>query len=121
MQRSARRFAGKVALITGGSGGQGKVQARMLAEQGATVVLADVVDAAGKTAAAAIRKAGGKAEYVRLDVTSAADWERVVRSIRRKHRALHILDAVAPLVMVDVVGLAVRQQNQQAMARVLLH
>jgi 3alpha(or 20beta)-hydroxysteroid dehydrogenase len=91
MQRSAKRFAGKVALITGGSGGQGQVQARMFAEQGATVVLADVVDAAGKTAAAAIRKAGGNAEYVRLDVTSVDDWERAVRSIRRKHKALHVL------------------------------
>jgi 3alpha(or 20beta)-hydroxysteroid dehydrogenase len=85
------RFAGKVALVTGASGGQGKVQARMLAEQGATVVLADVVDAGGKAAATAIRKAGGKAEYVRLDVASPDDWERVVRSIRRRHRALHVL------------------------------
>lgn len=91
MAKSSKRFAGKVALVTGGSGGQGKVQARMLAEQGATVILADVVDAAGKAAAAAIRKAGGKAEYARLDVTSADDWDRVVRAIRRKHRALHIL------------------------------
>jgi len=91
MARTNKRFAGKVALITGGGGGQGKVQGRMLAEQGATVVLADVADAAGKAAAAAIRKAGGNAEYVRLDVTAAADWEKVMRAIRRKHGALHVL------------------------------
>ena len=91
MATTTKRFAGKVALVTGGSGGQGKVQARMLAEQGASVVLADVIDRAGKAAAAAIRESGGSAEYMRLDVTAASDWDRVVRAIRRKHRALHIL------------------------------
>ena len=91
MARASKRFAGKVALVTGGSGGQGKVQGRMLAEQGATVVLGDVADVPGRAAAKAIRDAGGSAEYVRLDVTSAADWQRVVRGIRRKHGALHIL------------------------------
>src|SRR5262245_4019901 len=91
MAKTNRRFSGKVALVTGGSGGQGKVQGRMLAEQGATVVLADVADAAGRAAAKAIRNAGGGAEYLRLDVVNASDWERVVRAIRRKHGALHIL------------------------------
>ena len=91
MAKTSRRFAGKVALVTGGSGGQGKVQARMLAEQGATVVLADVADGAGRAAAKAMRAAGGSAEYIHLDVTSAAEWERAARAIRRRHRALHIL------------------------------
>ena len=91
MAKTKQRFAGKVALVTGGSGGQGKVQGRMLAEQGATVVLADVADAAGRAAVKAIRDAGGMADYVHLDVASATDWERVVRGIRRKHGALHIL------------------------------
>ena len=91
MAKTGRRFAGKVALVTGGSGGQGKVQGRMLAEQGASVVLADVADAAGRAAAKAIRDAGGMADYMRLDVIAMSDWERVVRAIRRKHGALHIL------------------------------
>jgi 3alpha(or 20beta)-hydroxysteroid dehydrogenase len=82
---------GKVVLVTGGSGGQGKVQARMFAEQGAAVMLADVVQAPGKAAAAGIRKAGGKASFVRLDVTSSADWARAIRDIRRTYGALHIL------------------------------
>jgi 3alpha(or 20beta)-hydroxysteroid dehydrogenase len=86
-----KRFAGKVVLITGASGGQGKVQARMFAEQGASVVLADVVEPAGKAAAAALRKQGATASFARLDVASGTDWERVIRGIRAKHRALHIL------------------------------
>ena len=91
MARLNKRFAGKIALVTGGSGGQGKVQARMMAEQGATVVLTDVTDAAGRAAAKAIRDAGGMADYMHLDVASASEWERVARAVRRKFRALHIL------------------------------
>lgn len=91
MARTGKRFAGKVVLITGGGGGQGKVQGRMFAEQGAAVVLADVADAAGRAAAKAIRGAGGDAQYARLDVASASDWARVVRAIRRRHGALHVL------------------------------
>ena len=85
------RFMGKVVLVTGGSGGQGKVQARMFAEQGATVLLADVVEAPGKAAAAAICKAGGKANFIRLNVSSGTQWERAIRRIRQLHGALHIL------------------------------
>jgi len=91
MAGTTSRFMGKVVLVTGGSGGQGKVQARMFAEQGAAVVLADVVQAPGKAAAAEIRKAGGKASFVRLDVTTSVDWQRAMRHIRRLHGALHIL------------------------------
>jgi 3alpha(or 20beta)-hydroxysteroid dehydrogenase len=91
MARRKQRFTGKVALITGASGGQGKVQARMFAEQGAAVVLADVVDAAGKATAADIRKSGGTAVFMQLDVTSPASWEQAVRRIRRSHGRLDIL------------------------------
>ena len=41
------RVAGKVAIITGAAKGLGAADARLLAEEGATVILADVDDAAG--------------------------------------------------------------------------
>ena len=89
--RAKGRFAGKVVLITGGSGGQGRVQARMFAEQGAAVVLADIAEAPGKAAAAEIRAAGAEASFARLDVADAASWEQAIRRIRRAHGRLDVL------------------------------
>jgi len=91
MAAKGKRFAGKVVLITGGSGGQGRVQGRMFAEQGAAVVLADVVEAGGKAQAAQIKKSGGQAMFVKLDVTSAASWENAIKRTRRAYGGLHVL------------------------------
>jgi 3alpha(or 20beta)-hydroxysteroid dehydrogenase len=85
------RLEGKVALITGGSGGQGLVEARLFADEGAKVVLADIVDAPGKAMAARINKQGGIAIYVSMDVTKIAQWRKSVDMIKRKFGALHIL------------------------------
>jgi NAD(P)-dependent dehydrogenase (short-subunit alcohol dehydrogenase family) len=72
------RLAGKVALISGGSRGMGAVEARLFAREGCKVVLGDVLDTEGRDVEAAIRKAGGEAFYVRLDVTREADWAAAV-------------------------------------------
>ncbi len=85
------RLFGKVALITGGSGGQGVADAKLFAQEGAAVVLADVVPEPGRSVAAELRKQGGRALYVPLDVTRASAWERAVERIRREFGALHVL------------------------------
>jgi len=85
------RLKGKVAFITGGSGGQGLVEAQLFAEEGARVILADIVDAPGKAMAARINKQGGRAIYVNMDVTKIAQWHKTINKIKRKFGALHIL------------------------------
>jgi NAD(P)-dependent dehydrogenase (short-subunit alcohol dehydrogenase family) len=72
------RLAGKVALITGGASGMGQSEATIFAREGARVVVADLLEAQGKDVAAAITKAGGQARFVRLDVTSEAEWAAAV-------------------------------------------
>lgn len=69
------RLDGKVALITGGAGGQGIAVARAFVGQGARVVLADIVDDVGKATAGEL---GDAAHYVHLDVTSEDDWASAV-------------------------------------------
>ncbi|CAN5732784.1 beta-ketoacyl-ACP reductase [soil metagenome] len=68
----------RVALVTGAAAGIGRATAAAFAAEGARVVLADLADARGAEAAAGIEAAGGSAVFERLDVTSAADVERVV-------------------------------------------
>ena len=91
MASNGSRLKGKVALITGASGGQGLVEARLFSREGARLVLADVVDAPGKAVAAEINKQGGDALYVRLDISDPGHWTRAVGAVERKFGALHIL------------------------------
>jgi len=77
---------GKVALVTGGARGQGAAEARIFAREGATVVITDVLDEAGEQTAGELG-----CEYHHLDVTSEAEWERVVADIVERHGRLDVL------------------------------
>ncbi|MFJ1967424.1 SDR family NAD(P)-dependent oxidoreductase [Streptomyces sp. NPDC087903] len=88
-------MAGRVVVITGAAHGIGAATARRLAEEGAAVVVTDVDDAAGEAVAAGIEEAGGQAEYVRCDVTSASDWERLRRHVDERHGRLDVLHSNA--------------------------
>jgi len=68
------RVKNKVAIITGAAKGQGKFEAQLFANEGATVVLCDIdVEACGRTAEE-ISSSGGNAVAMTLDVTSESDW-----------------------------------------------
>ena len=85
------RLEGKVALITGAARGQGAAEARMFAQEGAKVILADVTDQEGMAVAAEIAEAGGDALYVHLDVTNEDEWESAVQSAVASFGKLDIL------------------------------
>jgi 2,5-dichloro-2,5-cyclohexadiene-1,4-diol dehydrogenase 1 len=69
---------GRVVTITGGTGGIGSETARLCAARGAAVVIADLDEAAGEALAASIRDGGGKAAFVRTDVSREADAAAMV-------------------------------------------
>ncbi|TFC80555.1 glucose 1-dehydrogenase [Cryobacterium sp. TMS1-20-1] len=71
------RMTGRVALITGAARGMGASHARLLVDEGAQVVVADVLDADGEALAAEL---GDDAIYVHLDVTDEANWAEAVRA-----------------------------------------
>jgi len=85
------RLAGKVALISGGARGMGAAEARLFAREGARVVIADVLESAGKTVEAEIAARGGEAAFVRLDVTSEADWAQAVGLAVSRFGTLNVL------------------------------
>ena len=56
----------------------GAVEARMFAQEGAKVVVGDVLDAEGASVAAEIAESGGDALFVHLDVTDEEGWRRAI-------------------------------------------
>ena len=74
------RVAGKVALISGGAGGIGSATAKLLAKEGAAVVIGDLLEDEGRAAEAMIAESGGQALFVRLDVTSEESWRNAVQA-----------------------------------------
>ena len=82
------RLDGKVALITGAARGQGLSEARRFTAEGAAVVLVDVLDDAGRAAAAEI---GSAATYHHLDVTDEDQWASIVATVVAAHGRLDVL------------------------------
>ena len=80
------RVQDKVAVVTGGAGGLGGSAARLMAREGAKVVILDLADEPG---AALAQEIGG--EYRRLDVRSEDQWAAVVADIDRTHGRIDIL------------------------------
>ena len=82
------RLKGKVALITGGASGLGANAAALMAQEGASVVVADIAADRGKAVA---DKLGSAGHFVKLDVTSEDNWKAAIRETVDKFGALHVL------------------------------
>ena len=85
------RLDGKVAIITGGASGIGRGCAARFAEEGATVVITDIQDAAGESTVSEITGAGGRAEYLHHDVTDEDAWSALVSTVVHRHGGLDVL------------------------------
>ena len=85
------RLEGKVAIISGGARGMGASEAKLFAREGAKVVIGDVLEDEGRKTEAEINETGGQALFVRLDVTSQADWDAIVATAVQRFGGLDIL------------------------------
>jgi 3(or 17)beta-hydroxysteroid dehydrogenase len=95
------RVAGKIALVTGGASGLGRADARVLAREGATVILTDINETAGAAVAAEISNSGGKASFLPLDVADPQQWSRAMDEVRRRFGLLHVLVNNAGIAIAD--------------------
>ncbi|MBP2324257.1 3-oxoacyl-[acyl-carrier protein] reductase [Kibdelosporangium banguiense] len=84
----ARQLAGKVAVVTGAAAGLGRAEAIALAEAGADVVLGDVAES---DVVAEIEERGGKAVFVRGDVSERDTADALTKTAIERFGGLHIL------------------------------
>lgn len=82
------KLTDKVAIVTGGARGMGEAHVRRFIAEGAKVVFTDINEAGGQ---ALEEELGGTAKFVKQDVTSAAEWKKVVEEAENAFGPVHIL------------------------------
>ncbi|WP_246011614.1 SDR family NAD(P)-dependent oxidoreductase [Nocardia mexicana] len=110
------RLTGKVALITGATGGIGLATAELFAREGARLVVADIDGGAVDVLAARLRADGAEIMGAELDVSAADQWARVVESTQRRFGGLDILINIAGVVDWGGIEDAEREQWDRVIA-----
>jgi len=88
---SERNLMGRKALVTGGARGIGAGIAKMLAAEGAAVMIADVSDDPGRQVVAELEHAGARSAFTLLDVTDDQQWESAVAATVREFGGFDLL------------------------------
>lgn len=87
----AGKFEGQTAIVTGAAGGQGEMEAKMMAQQGAKVYLADIEEEGLKRVAAAINADDGEAVAFPMDVVDEDAWRKLVQKVVDESGRLDVL------------------------------
>ena len=85
------RLQDKVAVITGAASGIGRETSLLFAKEGARVILADLNKANGLAVVQEIQEAGGKATFIKVDVSSAEDCLAMIQRAEERFGGLHVL------------------------------
>jgi NAD(P)-dependent dehydrogenase (short-subunit alcohol dehydrogenase family) len=85
------RLEGKACVVTGGGNGIGRACSLRFAEEGGSVVVADLLDEHGRAVAAEIVDAGGRAEFTHLEAASTADNEAMAEAAISSFGRLDVL------------------------------
>ena len=100
------------AIITGGARGQGAAEARRFVEEGAFVVIADVLDSEGQALA---KELGDSATFQHLDVTDEDNWDAVVSRLTDEGRTIDVLVNNAGILLFDRLTRSSREDFERVM------
>lgn len=104
------RMDGKVVIVSGAARGTGEATARLLAEEGARVVIGDVLEEQARQVAKDI---GERCRFQRLDVTSEASWQQLVDATVGEHGTVDALvNNAAVLLMEALVDTTLEQYER---------
>lgn len=85
------RLASKVALVAGGAIGIGRADCILFAREGAKVAVGDINETEGRRTVEDIRKEGGDAIFVKLDVSREEDWKTAIAETIKAYGKINIL------------------------------
>lgn len=91
VDRSQLRLQGKSALITGGARGIGAAIVRLFAENGADVVIGDILNEEGRQIEKELTESGYMGLFVNMDVSSEMSWQKAVNAVAERFGKLDIL------------------------------
>lgn len=107
------RLVGKIAIITGGARGMGAETARLFVQEGATVIIADVLDEAGEALAAEL---GEAASFRHLDVSDETSWDGLVKDTLTRFGRVDILVNNAAVVMFGTIASLSKSDFERAIS-----
>lgn len=100
-QAKKGRLDGEVAVITGGAAGIGRESSLLFAQEGASIVVADMNEEKGKETVSLIVKDGGKAVFVKTNIASAADCQKMVKAAEDNFGKLTVMFNNAGVMLSD--------------------
>lgn len=104
------RLDGKVAIVSGGARGMGEAHARLMVEEGACVLIGDVLDDEGRALA---RELGDAARFGKLDVRASRDWDAAVRQARNEFGEVTVLVNNAGILVTHYFGTATEEEYRR--------
>lgn len=106
------RLKGQTAIITGGARGQGAAEARRFADEGAFVVVTDLLDREGEDLATEI---GNAATFKHLDVTNQEAWDELIRNILDERGSIDVLVNNAGILIFDRMTRTSQEEFERVM------
>jgi NAD(P)-dependent dehydrogenase (short-subunit alcohol dehydrogenase family) len=113
------RLEGRIAIVTGGGGGIGSATCRVLAREGATVIVADVAAENAESVAAGIVKAGGRAQSWQVDVADFGSVRTMVDHAVERFGAIDILHNNAAAINRDREDIGIAEMELESWDAIL--
>src|SRR5688572_20286062 len=107
------RLSNKVAVVTGGARGMGAATARLFAQEGARVVIADLLEKEGRALAEEI---GEAALFIRLDVSDEVQWKKLVDETLARWGRIDVLVNNAGIVMAKSIVDTTKEEFERVLS-----